>query len=276
MRTIEMKDIRRITLVVIVAIMVACAWLPKIDATANKLVDSGMKRALVSFASARVLNGVISVAQGTEVAFQPGGMGVILSLGQVLDPINDLVEQFSNLMLIASVSFGAQKMLMSIGANWVVSLCVTVTAIVWIFFYLSHLLTPAWLSRLLVILLMVRFALPVITIGTDTLFQKFMADDYRTNQQSISVASIQMNELTPPPAVAKEKPGVIKKFQNWWEEKSSQIDVKTRFDQLKLAAENTTQHIINLIVIFLLQTLVIPLLILWLLYGIARRVFERT
>jgi hypothetical protein len=266
---------QRIGWAVIVALMVACSWLPQIDAAANQLVDSGMKRALLSFASARVLNGVISVAQGTEVALQPGGMGVILSLGQVLDPVNDLVEQFSNLMLIASVSFGAQKMLMSIGGNWVVSLGLTITAAAWIFFYLRRLYTPAWLSRVLVILLMIRFALPVITIGTDMLFQKFMAADYHANQQSISVASEQLNELTPPQQITKENPGVIKKFQNWWGEKSSQLDVKSRFDQLKLAAENATQHIVNLIVIFLLQTLVIPLLILWMLYSIARRVFER-
>jgi hypothetical protein len=265
---------RRIAWVVIVAVMVACSWLPQIDSAANRLVDGGMKRALVSFASARVLNGVISVAQGTEVALQPGGMGVVLSIGQVLDPVNDLVEQFSNLMLIASVSFGAQKMLMSIGGNWVVSLCLTVTAIGWMFFYLRHMLTPAWLSRLLVILLMVRFALPVITIGTDMLFQKFMAAEYQSNQQSISMASGQLSKLTPPVTASKDV-GFVKRFQDWWAKKASEVDVKSRFDQLKLAAENTTQHIINLIVIFLLQTLVIPLLILWMLYGIARRVFER-
>jgi hypothetical protein len=266
---------RRIACVLIVAVMVACAWLPQIDAAANQLVDGGMKRALLSFASARVLNGVISVAQGTEVALQPGGIGVVLSIGQVLDPVNDLVEQFSNLMLIASVSFGAQKMLMSIGANWVVSLCLTATAVAWIFFYLRHILTPAWLSRLLVILLMVRFALPVITIGTDMLFQKFMAADYQSNQQSISMASGQMSKLTPPVAATGKDAGFMQKFQDWWAKKASEVDVKSRFDQLKLAAESATQHIINLIVIFLLQTLVIPLLILWVLYGIARRVFER-
>jgi hypothetical protein len=275
MKSDQLQFSQRIGWAVIVALMVACSWLPQIDAAANQLVDSGMKRALLSFASARVLNGVISVAQGTEVALQPGGMGVILSLGQVLDPVNDLVEQFSNLMLIASVSFGAQKMLMSIGGNWVVSLGLTVTAIAWIFFYLRRLYTPAWLSRVLVILLMIRFALPVITIGTDLLFQKFMAAEYHANQQSISMASEQLNELTPPPQITKGKPGFATKLKNWWEDKSSQFDVKTRFDQLKLAAENATQHIVNLIVIFLLQTLVIPLLILWILYSIARRVFER-
>ena len=42
----------------------------------------------------------------------------------------------------------------------------------------------------------------------------------------------------------------------------------------KAAAEQVAEHIVKLIVIFVLQTLVIPLLLLWALYGIARRAFE--
>ncbi|MBE0622199.1 MAG: hypothetical protein IH605_16535, partial [Burkholderiales bacterium] len=34
------------------------------------------------------------------------------------------------------------------------------------------------------------------------------------------------------------------------------------------------EHIIKLMVIFLLQTLLLPLLLLWVLYGVARRTFE--
>jgi hypothetical protein len=47
-----------------------------------------------------------------------------------------------------------------------------------------------------------------------------------------------------------------------------------RFEQLKQAAEHATENIIKLIVIFLLQTLLIPLLLLWILYGVTRRAFQ--
>ena len=42
-------------------------------------VDAGLKRALATYAAARALNAVISVAQGTEVALEPGGVGVVLA-----------------------------------------------------------------------------------------------------------------------------------------------------------------------------------------------------
>ena len=85
------------------------AWLAPLDAPATEQVEAGLKRALISFAAARALNGVISVAQGTEVSVQPLGVGVTLAPGQLLDPINDLIEQFSNLMLL-SVFFLYKKM----------------------------------------------------------------------------------------------------------------------------------------------------------------------
>jgi hypothetical protein len=66
------------------------------------------------FAVARTLNGVISAAQGTEVALEPGGVGVVLSVGEILDPINDLIERFSAVMLIAASSLGLQALLLNI------------------------------------------------------------------------------------------------------------------------------------------------------------------
>ena len=97
------------------ASIVLCSWLAPLDAPAVQQVDAGLKRALVSFATARALNAVISVVQGTELAIQPAGIGLILTPGQVLELINDLIENFSDLMLAACVAFGVQKVLIGIG-----------------------------------------------------------------------------------------------------------------------------------------------------------------
>jgi hypothetical protein len=155
--------VQRMALATILAIMVAGSWSAPLDAAAELQVDAGLKRALLTFASARALNAIISVVQGTEVAIEPAGVGVVLTPGEALDPVNDLVEQFSNLMLMASVSFGVQKVLLGIGAHWLVSLLLSMTALVWALFQIRGKPSPAWLSSLLVILLMTRFAVPVVT-----------------------------------------------------------------------------------------------------------------
>lgn len=271
MKTTGVQLLQRLALAVLVAVMVACSWLAPLDATADRQVDAGLKRALLTFATARALNAVISVVQGTEVAIEPAGVGVVLTPGQVLDPVNDLVEQFSNLMLMASVSFGVQKVLISIGAHWVASLLLSIAALGWALFLFRREAAPAWLTRILVILLMTRFAVPVVTIGADGLFRTFMAADYQSSQQVIDTASGNLASLNPPAAVPSESQGMLEKFKGWLPQSG---DVKARFEQLKQVVERAIEHIIKLMVIFLLQTLLLPLLLLWVLYGVARRTFE--
>lgn len=157
-----MQITRKVLVALSLAAMVACSWLAPMDTPAMQQVDAGLKRALISFATARALNAVISVAQGTQASVQPLGVGITLAPGQALDPINDLIEKFSNLMLAATVVFGIQKVLISIGSYWPLSLGLSAVAFGWAWCYVRQRHAPAWLSRLLVILLMLRFAIPVV------------------------------------------------------------------------------------------------------------------
>lgn len=271
MKTNALQFAKRSVLALIVAALVACSWLAPLEPAAHRYVDAGLKRALISFASARALNAVISVAQGTEVAVQPAGVGVIFSPGQVLDPVNDLVEQFSNLMLTASVAFGVEKVLISIGAHWLISLVLTLSAVGWVVAYLHQYASPPWLARLLILLLMIRFAIPVVVIGSDILFQHFMEADYQASQRLIETVPGQLDKLDPPAPATTAEAGLLDKFTGWAAQKT---DFKARYAQLKKAAEEATERMITLMVIFLLQTLVFPVLLLWILWGFVKRLFE--
>lgn len=262
---------RQLILALLVAGLVACSWLAPLDASATQQADAGLKRALLSFATARALNAAISVAQGTEVSVQPCGMGVVLTPGEVLDPVNDLVEQFSNVMLAASVAFGVQKMLISMAGYWLISLLMSAAALCWAWFHFRREALPAWLSRTLVILLMLRFAVPAVTIGSDLLFEKFLVADYDASQQVMSAAPAQVARLDAPQPLPSGEQGLLDRIKGWGQD----LEVKARFDALQQAAEQATEHIITLIVIFLLQTVVIPLLLLSGLYGLARAAFQR-
>lgn len=268
-----MQYAQRILLLLSVAAIVLCSWLAPLDAPAKERVDAGFKRALVSFASARALNAAISVVQGTEVSVQPMGFGVVLTPGQVLDPVNDLVEKFSDAMLAASVAFGVQKVLIGVGAYWLVSALLTVVALAWTGGRLhSARRPPPWLSRLFLILLMIRYAVPVVTLGSDLLFEKFLAADYAASQQSIDLAAGRIEKSEPPFVASDADAGVLDKMKGWLAEKN--LDAGARLEALKQAAERISEQIVNLIANFLLQTLVIPLLLLWAMYGAAKSAFE--
>jgi len=288
---VKLRDLKRPALIVIVLLVTAVGWLAPITKLANENVDAGLKRSLVSFASARALNGAISVLQGTEVAVQPVGVGVSLSVGEILDPINDLVESLSSVMLMASVAFGIEKLLLSIGSNWAVSAVVTGVALMWCLLFLAR-SAPVWLTRLMLALMFVRFVMPVCLIGSAWVFEHFSAQDYQQSQRSLDQTSLTLQTFTDeavraapeaaPPAAdttdASPAPGVL----DWI---GQQIDsakdsvastvagigdpteaVTRRFQALKSAAESTAERIIHLIVVFLMQTVVVPLVLLWTLY----------
>jgi hypothetical protein len=227
---------------------------------------------LVSFAAARTLNALISVAQGTEISAQPLGVGVTLTPGQALDPLNDVVEQFSTLMLAASVAFGVQKILISIGSYWLISLALTATALGWTWLYFRHRQAPAWLSRTLVVLLMLRFAVPVVTIGTDLLSQKFLSAEYEASQLMIDTSSSQAAKAGPVVPPTPESQGIVDTIKGWLAQPG---ELKQRFDNLKGACRaRDREHILKIIVIFMLQTTVIPFLLMWALYSVTRSAIE--
>jgi hypothetical protein len=265
-----MPLLHRIILLLTLVTLLAGAWLAPLDARGTQQVDAGLKRALASFAAARALNAVISVAQGTEVAIEPGGVGVVLAPGQLLDPINDLVEQFSTLMLAASISFGLQRVLIVIGSYWGVSALLTVVALAWAWQRWRRPAPQQWLSRLLVGLVLVRFAVPLAAIASGAGFEVFLADQYTAGQSTISVSTAQIAHISTPPPEAQTEGGVGERLQRWWSNTSQSLDVGKRFEDLKQAAERTVDHMITLIVVFLLQTLVLPLIFLWGLLRIGR------
>lgn len=261
-----MKYIRQILLTLGLVALVTLSWLAPLDAPATEQVDAGLKRALVSFATARALNGVISVLQGTEVDVQPGGLGATFAPGQIVAPINELVKHFADLMLMASVAFGIQKLLISISAYWAISLVLTAAAFAWATFLFLKKPAPVWISKLLVILLMLRFAVPVATLGTDFLSQKFMSDEYELSQSEIAKTTGHADTANPQASPATNG--------GWFNNLTAALPKLPNFTATKEAVEKSTEHMVKLMAIFLLQTLLMPLLLLWALYAVAKGVFD--
>jgi hypothetical protein len=173
-------------LVVILAILY-CNWSPSVQSFAVAQTEAGLKRSLTSFATARGLNAVISVVQGTEVSVEPLGVGVTLTLGQLLDPINDLVEQFSTLMLWSSVSFGVQVALLKVTGHWLVSVALTAVLATKLLLLFVGKRFPS-LDRALMLLMLVRLAVPGVAVASDLVYRQFLAQDYVEQQRAVEDA----------------------------------------------------------------------------------------
>jgi len=254
-----MATLKRLFAPLLLVAVLVVSWTSPLDKWSTEQVDSGLKRALVTFATARTLNAVISVAQGTDVAFEPGGVGVKFAPGELLDPINDLVEKFSTLMLFASISFGIQKILIEVGGSPMVFAALASAAVLWSVLCIAGWRIPEWCSKLLVIALVLRFAVPLATIGSHGLFDGLLAKKYESSQALLDSAAKDANNLSGSNAKPPESQGMLDLLKS----KVPDFNIEERTRRFKEVAERWAENMVDLMVVFLLQTLIFPLLLLW-------------
>ena len=249
--------------------LVALSWSSWVDERADDVTVDNLKQALAVLALARTFNGVISVAQGTEVAIQPVGVGVTLTLGEVLDPLNDLVEQFSALALLASVSLGLQLTLSKIMASPILSGIVTAVIVIYLAaIWLGGRFGTAWLqnlNKLLGFALFLRFFLAIVLLTThwiDTYFLKDIQDRAVENLTLTSDSIKQINEQATR-APEQEEQGFFDRtsqgIAQFLDSSRQSLDIKEQLNSVQEKTETSVEEIINLIVVFLLQTLLIPI-----------------
>ena len=260
------SGIARLLLLSFLVLVLAVAWYKPLESIATPQIDAGLNRALISFATARTLNGVLSTLQGTALSFTPFGVGTTLTPGQIIRPINEVVAQFAELMLAASIAFGVMKVLISIGSFWVVSLLMSAFALGWGWYRWRGQQAPIWIERILFVLLFVRFAMPLVTVGSDAMFQRFMQDDYTNSQKAIEGNRRELETLAISIDESKTGKSFSDQAKDWWQ-KVNPVEWLKRLNQV---ADQAIEHFIRLIVVFLMQTLVIPLLLFWALYKAGR------
>lgn len=269
------SNIRRIILVSAVLFSVLLALLPTTDTVGQSHVDTAFKRALVGYALARGLNGVISVAQGTEVAIQPAGVGVNFTPGQILDPVNDLVERFSWIMMLASSSLGIQKVLLSMSAWNGLLIAVVISG-------LLLLLSVFWrkvgsfrwvLQRLFLFVLLLRFMMPVFIIANDWMYRTFLEGDYIEAAASLEQAQRSIGDINEKVMAERisEPLTLLERAKAVYDSALANVDIDRRLKEYRLAAESISENTIKLVVVFLMQTLVFPLLFMFILMGVIRR-----
>jgi hypothetical protein len=209
--------------------------------------------------------------QGTEVALEPAGVGVILTPGQILDPANDLIERFSWVMLICTISLGIQSILLNIFSSFYFSTAVTASLFLMVLFVWNKYETPVQLKNILyrvaALLIILRFFIPVMAMTSEGMYTAFLEPIYVESTQKLEYSDKTITELSKESAAARNESEELSWYEALTQNINSTIDtfdVDKRVEELKQEVESLTNHIIDLIVIFTMQTILFPLLFLWL------------
>jgi hypothetical protein len=252
-----------------------------VDQRAAADYDKLFQRAFITFALARTINGVISVVQGTEIALQPAGVGVTLTPGEILDPVNDLVERFSWIMMGATISLGVQNVLLDISAWWVIQVLVSALA-VWLLIRLWYPGQGSQLNRILFkrvfpLLLFIRFAVPVMLIANDLLYQQFLEQRYQQSTEIVTEAGQDLEQIGVEASMDDtrgEDAGMLDSITRAWSSTVDSMDLSGRLKRMQARAAEVIEHLIQLSVVFVLQTALLPVAFLWLFTQVIKRLFR--
>ena len=253
--------------------------LPVLDSKADHYFSESITKAGISYATCRIINASVSIVQESSIQLEPAGVGLSLAAGQVLDPINDMIERLSDVLVMAITSLGVQEL------TYELSLTLAPPIFAIFLFVLSILL---WFQNdriirfqkttisILLIIGIVRFCLPISSIANEFLQINFFDDKIAEANKELALGVADLNKLKD--ISLPEAEGFMETIEN----SASFLKQKTISfkDALTSMVNNSGSIIENLLKltflyvgVFLVQVIMLPLLIFWILFKTINALF---
>ncbi len=254
---------------------------PGLDATADTYFQDAITKAGLAYATIRTINASVSIIKESTVQLEPAGVGLSLAVGQVLDPIDDMTERLSHVLVTAIVSLGVQKLSYEIAISLVPPLfaaaLIILSVLIWVGDHrlgaIQHLV-----FQVLLFSAIFRFFLPVSSIANAFVHDHFFAGRIETAKAELSLGSTELDrlkELSLP-----EIEGVwttIEKGKLFLKKKSAEFKeaVVYTVDNMGRIIENLMELTFLYVGLFVIQVLFLPLISFWILLKIVNALFVR-
>ena len=232
----------RLYIALFIMCCIAISWLGVIDQKSTAYIDEALVQAGVAFAGSKVLNALLATLQSFEVS-----VGIAsLALGETLSPINDLVENYADLMKLAIGSLFIQKILLGIVSDSVFKIVLTISGLLAAgAVYFQHAASQLFLLRFFLFTLFLRFSLVIMVMLNGVADHLFLNE--QTEQELQQVAQIEEAESklsVEQRQVLIEEISVLKKTT---EDLMAQRSEKLAFqEQIKIELEKADQKITDL------------------------------
>ena len=236
--------------------------LAPLDDKASAALQHSLLLSSASFATARLIDRGIAFVSEAEV-----GVGVAsVKPGQLLKPLQDMAVRYSDLMVLAMTSIGLQLFLLEFGQLAALPLFgsgLLLSALALLIGPVSWRSSSAYLLRLFIALLVViRIGVPLAAYGVAELSAWVLEPKRQAAESALSLetAALQRAEL---PATNTDEGSL-----SWLRNMAAQAN--DLFAAVRSFSDSMVEKLVQLIVVYSLQTLVFPLLSLWLLWHLGR------
>lgn len=164
---------RAAALVIGLVLATAVAWSGLLEDYSEDYVNRAFAGAGLIYATARGINALVSVLQGTELDV----VFVTVAVGEALDPINDLIERFSDFILVALGSLALQKILLGLVSHNLFNALLTALAAAVVYTLLRRdirLYRP--LLRAFLVIAFLRFSLGLVVLANNWVDRTFLLE----------------------------------------------------------------------------------------------------
>lgn len=227
---------RRMAIVVAVAVVVFLSWSGLIDSLSKEYVDGSIFQALAAFATARTINALVSLASSVTIEGS-AGVGIVGSFGiqpfQILDPINDLIEQYSTAMKFSVASLVVQKILIEMVSTWIFKFLLTFLGIAFIVsMYIKEGAYSFTMLRLFSLLALVRFLFVLVVAMNGIVDKAFIDKNVSPRLQEVSTTANQLEGQ-----LSEEEGGLSE------DERQGLISMKEELEESKLRLEVSAEMV---------------------------------
>ena len=223
--------------------------LSPIDHFAQDELNTQLKKAGGVFLTARGLSGIISVVTASSVSASPLGVGLDVGIGGILSPIRDLLNQFSSIMLVATGSIALQKLILKIGTGLFMQVLLPVALFIFslslLFLGRPRKFFSSAALKLFIFAFVIRFFIPFSCLLGTQIDKFFLNETFEQTNTQLTQVSGQLEG------------------HNWTDFKQAKSTFMAMIQNFKMQIERLGNTLANLIAIFLIQTVLLPLFVLW-------------
>ncbi|PYF79220.1 hypothetical protein DFP75_10950 [Marinomonas alcarazii] len=175
-----------------VFVAIVFSWWGFLDTKAADYISSSLVQAFGAFGLAKLFNATVSVLQSIQISVFVSSV----TIGELLDPFNDMVEDFSSVMKVAVSSLIFQSILLKIIATVYFKVFVTLSGLLFGYLYWTKSRFTEVAYKVFVTAVGAKFLLVLVVLLSALVDVSFLNEEKTQAIDKIQVHSNEMNEVT--------------------------------------------------------------------------------
>jgi hypothetical protein len=175
-----------------IVLAIVFSWWGLLDSKASDYVSSSLVQALSAFGLAKLFNATVSVLQSIQISVFVSSV----TIGELLDPFNDMIEDFSGVMKVAVSSLIFQSILLKIISTVYFKVFVTFSGLLFGYLYWCKSRFAEVAYKVFVTAVGAKFLLVLVVLLSALVDASFLNDEKTQTMDKIQVYSADMNEVS--------------------------------------------------------------------------------